>query len=410
MTIESLKWNKVSFGDVAKCLTISTKDPLSEGLDRYVGLEHIEPGNIHIKTWGKIVDGTTFTRVFRKGQVLFGKRRAYQKKAAVAEFSGICSGDILVCEAIEDAVIPELLPFIVQSDRFFEYAIKTSAGSLSPRTKFKDLAKFTFKLPSKHDDQKLIANLLWSVDYVEDCLEKLKLANDRAGRSLLKTAIRFGFSKVKMVKAEIYSPYQTNVAVEEIPFNWQVLKISDIVDSVQTGFAEGARDENGIQQLRMQNVGRDCSLVLDDVIRVPKREGYEKYLLKKLDVLFNNTNSEDLVGKSILFLNHEEPMVFSNHFTRLRVKSNLILPNYLYLWLRYHFEIGLFERRCTRWIGQAAVQTENLLSLHILVPPLPTQIEIVNRIFMQDQLTDKIKIHLEKTKKIKKAILNQLLG
>jgi len=112
MTIDTSKWNKVVFGDIAKCLTIATKDPLSKGLDRYVGLEHIEPGNIHIKSWGNVAEGTTFTRVFRKGQVLFGKRRAYQKKAALAEFDGVCSGDILVCEAIDGAVTQGLLPFI----------------------------------------------------------------------------------------------------------------------------------------------------------------------------------------------------------------------------------------------------------------------------------------------------------
>ncbi|MEK6584397.1 MAG: restriction endonuclease subunit S, partial [Nitrospirota bacterium] len=178
--MDTSKWNKVSFGDIAKCLTVATKDPLAEGLNRYVGLEHIEPGNIHIKSWGNIEDGTTFTRVFRKGQVLFGKRRAYQKKAALAEFEGICSSDILVCEAIEDAVIPELLPFIVQSDRFFEHAIKTSAGSLSPRTKFKDLAKLTFRLPSKPEDQKRIADLLWSIDETEQKYFELKTGVNQA--------------------------------------------------------------------------------------------------------------------------------------------------------------------------------------------------------------------------------------
>lgn len=168
MTFDTSKWEKVVFGDVARCLTTATKDPLSEGLDRYVGLEHIEPGNIHIKNWGNVADGTTFTRVFRKGQILFGKRRAYQKKAALADFDGVCSGDILVCEAIVSAMLPDLLPFIVQSDRFFDYAIKTSAGSLSPRTKFKDLAKFSLRLPAKQDEQKRIADLLWSINTAKE--------------------------------------------------------------------------------------------------------------------------------------------------------------------------------------------------------------------------------------------------
>jgi len=165
MTFDTSTWEEISFGEIARSLTNAAKNPLSENLVRYVGLEHIEPGNIHIKSWGNVADGITFTRVFRKGHVLFGKRRAYQKKAAVAEFDGVCSGDILVLEAIEKSLSPELLPFIVQSDRFFDCAVKTSAGSLSPRTKFKDLAKFSLKLPPL-DKQKRIADLLWSIDEV----------------------------------------------------------------------------------------------------------------------------------------------------------------------------------------------------------------------------------------------------
>jgi len=165
MRIDTSIWKTCKFGDIALNLTTTVKNPLSEGFERYVGLEHIIPGNIHIKSWGKISDGTTFTRVFHKGHVLFGKRRAYQKKAAIAEFDGVCSGDILVFKANEEYLISELLPFITQSDKFFDYAIKTSAGSLSPRTKFKDLSKLKFKLPPL-DEQKRLADLLWSVDEV----------------------------------------------------------------------------------------------------------------------------------------------------------------------------------------------------------------------------------------------------
>ncbi|HHT9114989.1 MAG: restriction endonuclease subunit S [Planctomycetes bacterium] len=187
MTFDTSTWEEISFGEIARSLTIAVKNPLSENLVRYVGLEHIEPGNIHIKSWGNVADGTTFTRVFRKGQVLFGKRRAYQKKASVVEFDGVCSGDILVLEAIAERLSPGLLPFIVQSDRFFDCAVKTSAGSLSPRTKFKDLAKFTFKLPPM-DEQKRIADLLWSIEEVIEKWSKvesiMKSLYERFGREV----------------------------------------------------------------------------------------------------------------------------------------------------------------------------------------------------------------------------------
>lgn len=156
-------WRTVKFGDVVRNADVQERDPLENGIERFVGLEHLEPGSLHIREWGNVAEGTTFTRKFKPGQVLFGKRRAYQRKVSLAEFEGICSGDILVFEAIEDHLLPELLPFIVESDGFFEYALRTSAGSLSPRTKWKELAEYAFHLPPK-EEQRRIADILWAAD------------------------------------------------------------------------------------------------------------------------------------------------------------------------------------------------------------------------------------------------------
>ena len=161
--INSSHWPKVAFGDVVRNVDESVRDPQNSGLERYVGLEHIDPESLHIQRWGLISEGTIFTRRFRKGQVLFGKRRAYQRKIAIAEFDGLCSSDILVFEPKDDRLLPELLPFICQSDGFFEHALDTSAGSLSPRTKFKELARYEFPLPPL-DEQRRIAEILWAAD------------------------------------------------------------------------------------------------------------------------------------------------------------------------------------------------------------------------------------------------------
>ena len=113
-------WRRVKFGDVVQLSKARCADPLAEGVERYVGLEHLEPGDLRIRNWGNVADGVTFTSVFQPGQVLFGKRRAYQRKVAVADFSGVCSGDIYVMETQDAQVLlPELLPFICQTDAFF---------------------------------------------------------------------------------------------------------------------------------------------------------------------------------------------------------------------------------------------------------------------------------------------------
>ena len=165
---------RVAFGEVVRLSKERTSDPDADGFDRYVGLEHIEPGDLRIRRWGEVADGTTFTNVFRPGQVLFGKRRAYQRKVAVADFEGVCSGDIYVLESKDPSVlVPELLPFVCLVDAFNDHAVGTSAGSLSPRTNWSSLAKFELTLPSPSTQQQLV-ELLQASGLVEEALRRVE--------------------------------------------------------------------------------------------------------------------------------------------------------------------------------------------------------------------------------------------
>jgi type I restriction enzyme S subunit len=175
-------WKRVRFGDVVENLN-ETCDPVADGLERFIGLEHLEPGSLHVRSWGNVVDGTTFNRRCRKGQVLFGKRRAYQRKVAVADFAAVVSGDIYVLGPKNDRLLTELLPFLCQSERFFEHAVGTSAGSLSPRTNWSSLASFEFDLPPL-DQQRQIAQILWALDKVEHSYGSLEDELRVAQRSL----------------------------------------------------------------------------------------------------------------------------------------------------------------------------------------------------------------------------------
>ena len=136
-----------------------------------VGLEHIEPYDMLLHNSDINVE-TTFTKSFKKGQILFGRRRAYQHKACVATFEGVCSGDITVIEPIEGKVHPGLLPYIVQNDDFFEHAIKGSNGALSPRVKWEHMANFEVNLPSLAE-QKVLAEKLWAAYEVKQSYLKM---------------------------------------------------------------------------------------------------------------------------------------------------------------------------------------------------------------------------------------------
>ena len=186
-TIKRTTGTKVAFGDVVQLSKDRSKDPEADGFERYIGLEHLEPSDLKVRSWGDLADGVTFTNVFRPGQVLFGKRRAYQRKVAVADFSGVCSGDIYALEPKGEHLLPELLPFICQSESFYDYVISMSQGGLSPRVNWKALAKYEFTLPPL-DEQRRIADVLQkghaAVEIKRNAAEKLLLVR-RAMQSRL---------------------------------------------------------------------------------------------------------------------------------------------------------------------------------------------------------------------------------
>lgn len=160
-------WTRVAFGDVVRRSEERSANPEHDGFERYVGLEHIDAGDLKIRRWGNISGGTTFTNVFRSGQVLFGKRRAYQGKVAVVSFDGVCSGDIYALEPKTAQLLPELLLLICQTKEFFTHAVGTSAGSLSPRTNWESLARYEFALPPPEEQRRMV-ELLSAIDTADE--------------------------------------------------------------------------------------------------------------------------------------------------------------------------------------------------------------------------------------------------
>ncbi len=165
---------KVKLGDVA----IEQKQTYKGNKNNIpsVGLEHLTPSEVRLSRWDMNVDNT-FTKGFTKGQILLGRRRAYLKKAVIAPFDGICSGDITVIEAIPNKIREDLLPFIIQNDRFFDYASRGSAGSLSPRVKWEYLKEYEFYLPPIEEQERL-AKLLWAAYELKESYKKLIVAID----------------------------------------------------------------------------------------------------------------------------------------------------------------------------------------------------------------------------------------
>ncbi len=160
-------WQRVKFGQLAECVNDRVDDPSKAGVDRYVGLEHLDPESLTIRRWGTPDEVESTKLRFRPGDIIFGKRRAYQRKLAVADFDGICSAHAMVLRAKSDAVLPEFLPFLMQSDLFMDRAVAISVGSLSPTINWKTLAEEEFALPPMEEQRRIAAFLAACLKSVE---------------------------------------------------------------------------------------------------------------------------------------------------------------------------------------------------------------------------------------------------
>jgi type I restriction enzyme M protein len=125
------EWKRLPFGAFADSIN-DRVEPADAPDDVYVGLDDLDSGSLHIPRRGKGSDVIGTKLRFQKGDIIFGRRRAYQRKLAVAEMDGICSAHAMVVRANPAIVRSEFLPFLMKSDRFMNRAVEISVGSLSP--------------------------------------------------------------------------------------------------------------------------------------------------------------------------------------------------------------------------------------------------------------------------------------
>jgi len=165
-------WKRLPFGAFAESVNARV-EPSDAADEIYVGLDDLDPQNLHIRRWGKGSDVIGTKLRFRKGDIIFGRRRAYQRKLAVAEFDGICSAHAMVVRAKPELVLPEFLPFLMMSDRFMTRAVEISVGSLSPTINWKALRLEEFDLPPLAQ-QECVSKILWAAESSAQSYVQLK--------------------------------------------------------------------------------------------------------------------------------------------------------------------------------------------------------------------------------------------
>lgn len=375
-------WRRVKFGDVVQLSKVRSQDPLADGFDRYVGLEHLEPGELRIRSWGNVADGVTFTSVFQPGQVLFGKRRAYQRKVAVADFAGVCSGDIYVLETKNSLVLlPALLPFICQTDAFFDHAVGTSAGSLSPRTNWTSLADFEFSLAPPEEQTRLV-DVLQAIGRTSDSHQNVGGLADQLVRSLLADALSH---------------------------KWPVVDLGSVAQGTQYGLSINAGSEGQYPMLRMMNI-EDGLCVENDIKFVDLNErDFEAYRLVHGDVLFNRTNSYELVGRTGVY-ELEGDHVFASYLVRIKTDPERLEPKFLTLYLNSDLGRRQVLAYATKAVSQANVNASNLLRVRLPLPPLEIQQQLLNEIASAKSAEKAATVRRSSAEDLKKQLLAEIAG
>ena len=177
--------SKVMFGDVVREVKEKV-DRQNNPYEYFIAGDHMDTDELHLLRRGTFVGndvGPAFIRVFKPGQVLYGSRRTYLRKVAVADFEGVTANTTFVLETKDNSVLLQrLLPFIMQSEDFVMHSIQRSKGSTNPYILFSDLCDYEFELPDIEKQRKL-ADILWAMDAVKQSYRKLIAATDELVKS-----------------------------------------------------------------------------------------------------------------------------------------------------------------------------------------------------------------------------------
>lgn len=361
------QWTRVAFGDVVRQVR-DRVDPNESDLERYVAGEHMDTDDLQIRRWGSIGDGylgPAFHMRFKPGHVLYGSRRTYLRKVAVADFEGVTANTTFVLESKNPSLLlPELLPYVMQTESFHEHSIKQSKGSVNPYINFSDLTWYEFALPPP-EHQRRIAHLLDAGRRVHDRLRTLALTAN---------ALYQAFAGDQLTRAEEggVSP------VDWKPVDWTHETLDALVlpsAPICYGIVQvGDHDLAGIPTLAIKDLKGDFSTGVHRTGRSIESR-YERSRIKPGDLLLSIKAS---IGEVAIVPDGFEGNI-SRDLARLRFDSNKIRPRFFF----HLYRTPRFAQYVASLLVGSTRAELSIAALRAMVVPFPSLEE-------QDRLIDEL--------------------
>ena len=364
-----------------------------------VGLEHLEPDEIWLRQWNVNPDENTFTKRFKKGQLLFGRRRAYQKKMSLALCDGICSGDITVIAARPEKIVPELLPFYLRTGAFFDFAMRGSGGSLSPRVKWSHISDYEFDLPPI-DEQKKLAELLWAANDLKESYKKAITATDE----MLKAKFREMFGECGGQGDDC--GFDDSRRDAESRSKWPMIELKSICSKITDGTHKTPKYlESGIMFLSAKDI-QSGHLDFSSVKYISETEYHEiqkRCMIEPGDVLISKSGS---LGASAIVPADAPRFGIFESIAVIKYNREKLIGKYLDVCIKSDFVQRQFE---------VASKGETIKHLHLNVlsgiqiplPPLSLQRKFVAIADKAESAKANLKKSIAAIDQVMKGLINQ---
>ena len=350
------------------------KKPVEEDRFTYLGLEHLDSGSLKVTRFGSEVAPIGEKLVMHKGDVLFGKRRAYQKKVAIAPFDGIFSAHGMVLRPKEDVIDKDFFPLFISSDYFLDAAIKISVGSLSPTINWRDLKELEFDLPDM-DTQRKLAEVLWSINDTMEAYKKLISATD------------------ELVKSQFMEQFSMSQAESN---GWSIVPVTSVVIKPLSGeWGQEDTDGTGVKVLRTTNFTDSGFIDYTEVVRrCIELKKVEAKALRDGDILIEKSGGSDTkpVGRVVFYQETSENFLFNNFTALLRPNTPKLNSRFLFTFLFVTYWNGgtkLYENKTT---GIHNLKLADYLD-NTMIPIPPIEDQEVFAAFVEQ--SDKSKFELE---------------
>lgn len=392
-------YRRLKLSDVAQKVNVNV-DRETTSLNRFVAGEHMRTDNLRITDWGTIGDnylGPAFNKMFKAGQILYGSRRTYLRKVAVPHFDGICANTTFVLESKGDDLLPQLLPFVMQSSAFNEHAIRESRGSTNPYVNWKDIAKYEFDAPARPEDQRRIAQLILAT---EDSIQKQE-------RLLEETA---DFRKVllrELLSEGLWHKKFKQTQIGKIPESWQLTKLTNVSD-IHYGLGQTPEfDSLGIPMVRATDIKK--GRIVSGTVKCVRQESIPKKrdpYLKKGDLLV--VRSGAYTGDAAMY-DGRWNIAIAGYDLVVSPMMSKINPEFLAFYILGETAQGYFRSQRDR-SAQPHINSKQVGETIIPLPSLQEQQRIAALLTGTDNVIDKGQQTIKATKALKKELIDDFLS